>query len=42
MLAAVLHMSNVVFEGKDDAEGEVAAVKDAAVRENYFRYLFGG
>eukprot|EP00904_Undaria_pinnatifida_P007253 jgi/Undpi1/3658/HiC_scaffold_16.g07028.m1 len=30
VLAAVLHMSNVVFEGKDDAEGEVAAVKDAA------------
>ncbi|CAM9621035.1 unnamed protein product, partial [Ectocarpus sp. 13 AM-2016] len=29
-LGAVLHMSNVAFEGKDDAQGEVAAVKDPA------------
>lgn len=33
VLAAVLHMSNVAFDGKDDAEGEVAAVRDAAVRK---------
>ena len=33
VLAAVLHMSNVTFDAKDDAEGEVAAVKDAAVRQ---------
>ena len=31
-LAAVLHMSNIAFDAKDDAQGEVAAVQDAAVR----------
>lgn len=30
-LAAVLHMSNIAFDAKDDAQGEVAAVQDAAV-----------
>lgn len=37
VLAAVLHMSNVAFDARDDAEGEVAAVKDAAVRKTTCR-----
>eukprot|EP00752_Nemacystus_decipiens_P009298 g8309.t1 len=32
-LAAVLHMSNIAFDAKDDAQGEVAAVQDAAALE---------
>lgn len=32
VLAAVLHMSNVVFNAVDHEQGEVAAVNDIAVR----------
>lgn len=32
VLAAVLHMSNIVFNTVDHEQGEVAAVNDIAVR----------
>ncbi|CAM9971674.1 unnamed protein product [Pylaiella littoralis] len=32
-LAAVLHMSNMAFDGKDHAQGEVAAVRESAALE---------
>lgn len=32
-------MSNVAFDGKDDVQGEVAAVRDSQARERLFSYV---
>lgn len=32
MLATILHLSNISFEGVDHEQGEVASVRDRAVR----------
>lgn len=38
-LASVLHMSNVAFDGKDDVQGEVAAVRDPQARKRLVCFL---